>query len=450
MFTQLATYCNTGADIAGMGWGFGFGVSRYFVQSGVGDGSEGNPYELDLSEDFYTTSVNRFSTTYSAAYVAGAASIVFQALSFVNGVPPSDDEVETILLDTIQFPGMAGILDGGGYLNANAAAMDAIAGGTLFQYEPAMAFTTTTAMFEWFSQNRAAVTRGTDLSVSPTIVNGTAPFTLEVDWNNGEDPVEVTNWNSGDTVTLTGGYDALGLKYISLTVIDANAQTITITPDIFVINPLVATINVENGAGDILPTPPSLKTGTTYRFRPAINNLFTGDLGGTPNEVSYEWWFESDPAADPRPMTGMPRRPGGLHQRSADLRLRQRGLAHGDLQGHGIRAPRQHLYPGGQRGELTPRLRASKSPGSRKAPGLLFFKVSRPGRAGRHRAYLSLISIAPVGHSSTHAPHAVHRLGSTTAQVSSAFIEIASVGHTSMQAPHAVHMSQSTNATSAM
>jgi hypothetical protein len=299
-FTAVTNYCNTGADIAAMAWGFGFGPSPYFVQDGVGDGTQGNPYELDLSEQYNTNSVARFSTTYSAAYVAGAASIVFQGLSFANGTAPTPAEVESSLFDTVQFGGMAGILNNGGYLNANKAMADAISGGSLFQYEPAMTFTGN--LNTWFSQQRAAVNRGADLSVSPTIVNGTAPFMLTVDWSNGEEPVEVANWDSGDALTLTGGYDTLGSKTILITVKDANDQTVSIPPEVYVINPLSASISIENAAGATMTT--TLKKSTNYRFKSNVTNAFTGDIGGVPNTTTFNWWFSSDPASDPADATG--------------------------------------------------------------------------------------------------------------------------------------------------
>ena len=302
MFTTVATYCNTGADIAAMGWGFGFGAHPYLITGGTG--AEGDPYQPSWDEAFSTGSIARFSTTYAAAYVAGAASIVFQALSFVDGTPPTDEEVETILLDTVNFPGMAGILNSGGYLNANAAAMDAIAGGTLFSYEPGMAFTTSAAFSEWFSQPRAAVTRGTDLSVSPTIVNGTAPFELTIDWGDGNgEQTPIASWNSGDAATLTGGYDALGSKFVDITVTDANNQTITLPLEVYVINPLTANITIQNAAGDNPPAS-SLAALTQYQFKANAGNVFTGDIGGTPNATTFNWWFNSDPASDPADATG--------------------------------------------------------------------------------------------------------------------------------------------------
>jgi hypothetical protein len=299
MFTTVATYCNTGADISGMGWGFGFGPSPFFIQSGIGDGSEGNPYELDLAEQITSLNVARFSTTYSAAYVAGAASIVFQALSFTNGTPPTPAEMESSLLDTVQFGGMAGILNNGGYLNANAAAMDAISGGSLFQYEPSMAFTGSPNA--WFSQPRGAVDRSTNLSVAPTIVNGTAPFELEIDWGNGAPAITVPGWNSGDAVTLTGGYTTLGSKFVVINVTDDNGQAIGIPLEVYVINPLTAAITIEDAAGNNAGT--IVKALKPYRFFANTQNVFTGEIGGVPNTTTYKWWFTGDPASDPADST---------------------------------------------------------------------------------------------------------------------------------------------------
>jgi hypothetical protein len=61
---------------------------------------------------------------------------------------------------------------------------------------------------------------------------------------------------------------------------------------------------------------------------------------------------------------------------------------------------------------------------------------------GRHALFVYSIEIAPVGHSSTHAPQSMHSSASTTA--TSPSIVIASEGHTSTQEPHPEQESAST------
>ncbi|MDQ3023629.1 MAG: hypothetical protein M3R04_04465, partial [bacterium] len=165
VFTEVAFFSNTGATIAGVGQGMGFGP-RPFLIGGAGEVLPGVNYSVTLE---------RFGTNTAAAYVAGAASMVFQTLSEVNGIPPTDDEVLAELLTSVQLRGMTGIddpllpgLDDGGLLDAGLAVTSAINGGNLVTPLPAMELTTITV-----SQPFAAVTRGTDFSFTANIINGT-------------------------------------------------------------------------------------------------------------------------------------------------------------------------------------------------------------------------------------------------------------------------------------
>ncbi len=306
---EIAGYNNTGATIAGVGYGIGFGFSPFLVS---GAGTVGDPV-VGIPAEEYRTIIGNFGTTAAAAYVAGAASQVFQILSNVNGTPPTDDEVLAELLNTVQFAGMVGVAGSGpgtgGLLNAGAAATSAINGGNLNTILPAMAITSLQV-----SQPFAAVTRGTDFDVTVNVSNGTAPFTAVVDWDNGGDPPNITTvdpWNNGDPISLAGGFDTLGFKIVNVEVTDADGRIANASFQIHVINPLSASITIEDVSGSAInPTAGvyNLVTSATanYRFRANAANVYTGDVGGTPNTTTFSWDFDGDgneDATGPSPAT---------------------------------------------------------------------------------------------------------------------------------------------------
>jgi len=289
-YAEVANYSNTGADIAAMGFGIGFSIHPRLISTG--DGSQGDPYVYIPGEPYRTNNIARFTTIHAASYVAGAASQVFQTLSEINGTPPTDDEVLNELLSTVDFPGMTGLVGTGGYLNAGAAIRSAVNGGNLQTIIPALAID-----YVQLSQPLPAVTRGTDVSATTHILNGTAPYELTVDWGNGEDPDVYSNWNSGDPVELSGGYETLGLEGINITVTDADDQEVNIGFAIYVINPIAVGITIEDASGTAV-NPAALMAGTAYRFRANATNVFTGDIGGTSNTTTFSWDFNDDGTED--------------------------------------------------------------------------------------------------------------------------------------------------------
>jgi hypothetical protein len=270
---EVASFSNTGGTIAAVGFGMGFGA-RPFLQGGTP--------ASDLPGVTYGFTLNRFGSHVAAAYVAGAASQVFQAMSVALGAPPTDDQVLNELLSTTQFTGGIDLnFPNQGLLNANLATISAFSGGDLVTVLPAMEITSITA-----SQPFAAVTRGTDFSLTADVSNGTAPFTLSVDWDNGAGPVVVDPWNNGDPVELSGGYDTLGIKGINLIVEDSTGRTANFPLAIRVINPLAASITVEDAAG-ILQNEDALSVFTSYNFKANPANVYTGEG----NVTTFTWDF---------------------------------------------------------------------------------------------------------------------------------------------------------------
>jgi hypothetical protein len=288
IYGVASLWSNTGASMAAVGFSMGFSWEPYLIN---GDGVV-DPVVMVPGEN-YALTIDRFGTSGAAAYVAGAASQVFQTLTFANGgTPPNDDDVQAELLAAAGAP-IPGTLQGG-ILNAGLAMASAINGGSLVSVEPALQFTApggNTA--NWLSQPADAVTRGTDISINPTVINGTAPFTLTVTWGEGKPDAVVNNWNSGDIVTLVGGYDLLGVHAIGVTVEDSNGLTASAIIVFQVINPLAATITVETATG-ATASPAALKAGTAYRFKANPANVYTGNG----NVTTYSWDFNGDSTED--------------------------------------------------------------------------------------------------------------------------------------------------------
>lgn len=296
-FTQdyhsVATdWANTQGDIAAVGFGLSYSWHPYYQ---VGAGTSEDPTSIMPGVNYLLTP-DRFGSLYAATYVAGVASIVRQALYEANNAEPTDDDVWQVISDTVQFDPMPGVANSGGLLDAGAATIDAINGGTLFQ--PSMYLDTIVV-----SQPPSYVAIGSDFDVTPTVQLGTAPFTLRVDWDNGEDQVEVPDWVNGDPVTLTGGWDTLGLKGINLEVEDADGQLVTFALAIHVTARLSVGITAEDVNGTLQvptgdPAAFSIASGTSFRWRANPTNVYTGEIDGTPNETTYSWDFDGDGTED--------------------------------------------------------------------------------------------------------------------------------------------------------
>lgn len=292
-YRSVATdWANYNGDIAAVGFGLTYSWHPIYQ---VGAGTAEDPTRI-MPGFNYPLTFGRFGSVYAATYVAGVASIVHQALNEANNAEPTDDDVWQVIADTIQFGPMPGVANNGGLLNAGAAVINAIEGGTLFQ--PSMYLESIVV-----SQPPSYVAIESDFEITPTVQLGTAPFTLRVDWDNGEEEVEVPDWVNGDPVTLTDGWDTLGLKGINLEIEDSDGQLVTFALAVHVTARLSVGITAEDVSGTLQlpsgdPAAFNIVSGTSYRWRANPTNIYTGEIDGTPNETTFSWDFDGDGTED--------------------------------------------------------------------------------------------------------------------------------------------------------
>jgi len=286
---EVASYCNSGGDLSAIGFGHGWDF-YWFI---TGDGTAMNPSRIQPGVT-WRFQYERFGSVYAAAYVAGAASIVHQALNQANGSEPTDDDVWQVLLDNQQFAPVPGVAGGNGMLDAGKAAYDAMSGGNL--YQPSMYFTGMTIsqppaeLEPGVGIGFSGVVRGTTFEAAPSVDLGTAPFTLTVDWDNGDPEVVVDPWVNGDPVTLLDGWDTLGQKGVNITVADAAGQEVNWAMWVNVVNPISAGITFERSDGLTFPAT-TLSASDSYRINANLTNVYTGLIDGNPNELTFTWDF---------------------------------------------------------------------------------------------------------------------------------------------------------------
>ncbi|MCB1221688.1 MAG: hypothetical protein H7A35_02830 [Planctomycetales bacterium] len=276
---------NTNTDISAPGFGIGWAVHPY-----SGGTFPGHNYNLQFSQ---------FGTAPAAAYVAGAAAMVYKSLSAANGTPPSDDEVRQVLLDNVHDPALFDFTGvSGGLLNISQA-VNAVAGGGVSG--PAMGLSVPAGQL-------VPATLLTTFQLAPAVTGGTGPFDLSIDWGNGDAPTVVNNWASNDPVALTGGWDTLGLKTVLITVSETTGdmRSANRTVEIPVYNAITSNLTVmgpidpqDPGQGEKLFTPAQpIQDAVTYTFSANVANVFNGSVNGTPNNPQFGWDFDGDNVID--------------------------------------------------------------------------------------------------------------------------------------------------------
>jgi hypothetical protein len=266
---QLAGYSNKNASIAAPGWAVSFG-GNYFG--------------------------NFFGTEYSAAYVAGAACICYQAIINHNGgTPPAgiDTTVFNILQQTAfenigaitGMPGNTGILDIGLAASvANNGGWNTVIQGLSFQ----TISTSNLVMAGGYPESLPTV--GQPFWASATVVGGSGTYQVEVDWGDGSrtPAIGTIPFVSGDTINKTNPYIQPGKYTLAIVVTDTSAQQqqAILTIPVLATNPLgVGPITLTDGSGNAVTGNPI--AGTNYIFHANLTNV----LVAPGNSVSYLWDF---------------------------------------------------------------------------------------------------------------------------------------------------------------
>lgn len=311
-YPSLAPYSNYNADLAACGYAVYYQFDSVFFESGAG--TAGDPIIPSNGYSYYQNVLSeRFNTAHATAYAAGAASMVYQALHAANGgaYPADVDSTAlSILQDQSDFapagridPSFAfqpdALASGAGLINVNKAMQQAFAGGSLFTNP--MGFNGAPQL----NQPLTAVTVGTPVQLTANVVNGTGPYSITVDWGDGNGPQTTDPWVPGTIISLPGGFSTLGTKALSLSVSDSSNQTITASAQLFVINPLTASLTVTNQQGAQVALS-SLSLATTYIFEVRASNLYTGtyDHDNNPgtaeilNTTTFEWDFDGNGTTD--------------------------------------------------------------------------------------------------------------------------------------------------------
>jgi hypothetical protein len=307
-YFAVAPYSNYNATLGACGFAVYYQFTDVFNNGGTG--TQADPFITVNGYSYYPgvlagIAQERFSSVHSTAYIAGTASMVYQALAAANGGTfPADVDTTTLSIlegqsdnapidrvDKMKAVTPNALSSGAGVLNANKALMQAISGGTLFS-DP-MGFTQVQ-----LNQPLTAITVGTDVQLTANVVNGSGPFSISVDWGDGAGPQVTDPWVPGTIVTLTGGYDKLGPKALTVIVSDNTGQDITASAELYVINPLSGSITVfDQSGGQVALT--SLDTLTNYVFEPRLTNLYTGTFDDdnnpatpeVPNTTTFDWDF---------------------------------------------------------------------------------------------------------------------------------------------------------------
>jgi|GEM_PF-1959035 len=196
-WNEIAQFSYTGGTMAAVGWGLSWWTNFFtYVVYGFMDTNPGEPSVVDVS--------------YAAAYVAGAASIAYQALVNANGgTAPADIDtvIENLLLDeALTLP------TGEAFLAAGSLAHVAAEGGYNKIIEPVsvdlVGFSGGVGEFHNFGEygdlNAAYIETNPDGFQMYAMLSGSdAPFKLRVFWGDGAtypDTGEFTDYNSGDPI----------------------------------------------------------------------------------------------------------------------------------------------------------------------------------------------------------------------------------------------------------
>lgn len=276
-WNETASYSYTGGDMAAVGWAVTWA---------------GNFYNAGINVNTSVNASGNVDIAYAAAYVAGAASIVYQGLvNAAGGTPPADIDtlVEDILInEALLLPG------GERFLAAGSAASVANNGGwdQVINSLDITNYSMSGAVFNGAGNAFLEVGQATDLAASMTSNGGN--YEIIVVWGDGDvypnqpappaDPL-YQSYTPGDpiphTYSVAGDYRCTILAHETV-----NDTFDEISFSVFVYNSLNATLAIKNVDGG---TVTALVIDEVYQMfsNPAYNAV-------TGNVVTFDWDFNWD------------------------------------------------------------------------------------------------------------------------------------------------------------
>jgi hypothetical protein len=300
-WNETASYSYTGGDMAAVGWAVTWA---------------GNFFNAGINVNTSVNASGNVDIAYAAAYVAGAASIVYQGLvNAAGGVPPADIDtlVEDILInESLLLPA------GERFLSAGAAASVANNGGwdQVINSLDITNYALSGAVFNGAGNAFLEVGQATDLTASMTSNGGN--YEIVVAWGDGT--TYPADWQDGDpylaytpgdpiahTYAVAGDYRCTILAH----------ETVNDTYDevsfaVFVYNSLNANLQVMNAQGGVVTTLPIADTyqmSSNADYNPITGNVVTFDWDFNWDEVNAN--FAADVTNAENPLFSYDTPPGG-------------------------------------------------------------------------------------------------------------------------------------------
>ncbi len=271
---RLTDFSNTGVDIAAVGWGLSWEDQVFF-----GYFSSFGP------------SLANLGTGYAAGYVAGAAAILHQALSNVNGgTPPADVDqvIEDLLYSTADNDifNPAGVQSG--FLQAGLAASLANNGGFDQVIQP-VDITNVQIGGGFFVDNTAFIETNQEVQFSVSMTSSAGGYELAIGWGDGTTTPSDGNpapYNPGDPISHT--YTTAGSYVIYFLAEDADGFS-----DVFAVYGEVYD-GISVSPTILFPDSQTVVPGTPQRL--TYSDVYLADARAvyttiTDNIITCEWDF---------------------------------------------------------------------------------------------------------------------------------------------------------------
>jgi len=299
---KLDEFSNTGVDIAAVGWGLSWEDQVFFGYFSA-----------------FGPSFANIGTGYSAGYVAGAAAIMYQALTNANGgTPPAD--VDQVIEDLLYSSANTEVFDTtgvqSGFLQAGLACALANNGGWNQVLTP-VDITNVQISGGFFIGNTAFIETNQEVQFAVSMTSSAGGYELAVGWGDGTSTPEngtPAPYNPGDPISHT--YTEAGSYVIYFIAEDAGGYSDVFAVYAEVYDGLSATPTIlKQDLSAVTGNPPQLGYTEIYlmdakpQYRPITGNIVTFDWDfdwdGDPNNFTVDvankesFLFTYGPAPNP-------------------------------------------------------------------------------------------------------------------------------------------------------